>query len=110
MNRWVDKVYVTCDKEWTHKELYGVAYDNCIHVCNELKFLLDDPNLAKPNILMETIMDSLDEGKNLVHYYNEIYASKDANDTSDNVFNRWDTWIQNTIQETLHAHKYKYYI
>lgn len=102
---------MTCDQEWSHEELYGVVYDNCYIACkHKIKFLLDNPNLAKPNILMDLIWDELDEGKNLVDYYNEIYASKDASDTSDDVFNKWDLWMQKRIQDTLFAHKYKGYV
>jgi hypothetical protein len=101
---------MTCDKEWSHEELYGVAYDECMRACRGLDYLLDMKDLDKPNILMELIMDELDEDKNLVDYYDEFYASKDTDDTSDDVFNKWDHWMHDRIQETLYNHKYKHYI
>lgn len=100
---------MTCDQEWSHEELYGVAYDECMRACKGLTYLLDIPDLDKPNILMEHIMDSLGD-HNLVDKYDTLYANKGAGDTSDDVFSRWDIWMQNTIQETLKAHKYKGYI
>lgn len=99
---------MTCDQEWSHEELYGVAYDECMRACQGLTYLLDNPDLKKPNILMDNIMDMLGD-HNLVDKYDALYTSKDANDTSDDVFNRWDSWMQNTIKETLQAHRYKHY-
>lgn len=97
---------MTRDNEWSHEELYGVAYDECMKACRNLKFLLDIPNLDKPNILMEVLIDELDEDKNLVDYYDEMLAESQS---SDEAFSRWDQWMINRIQSTLQAHKYKHY-
>lgn len=99
---------MTCDKEWSHEELYGVGYDECMKACRNVGFLLDTLNLDKPNILMETIMSELGD-KNLVDIYDRFYAEKNPQDTSDDVFARWDQWMQKHIKDTLQAHKYKYY-
>lgn len=99
---------VTCDQEWSHEELYGVGYDECMKACRNIGFLLDTLNLDKPNILMETIMDELGD-KNLVDIYDEFYMDKAPHESSDEVFARWDQWIQAHIQSTLKAHKYKHY-
>lgn len=99
---------MTCDKEWSHEELYGVAYDECIKACRNIGFLLDTPNLDKPNILMEIIMNELGE-KNLVDIYDEFHMNKAPYESSDEVFERWDEWMQKYIKSTLLAHKYKYY-
>lgn len=100
---------MTCDQEWSYEELYGVLYGECMRACKGLIHLLDNPNLSKPNLLAEYIVDNL--GKHtLVDKYNAIYADKNIEDTSDDVFNRWDHWMQHTIQETIKAHKYKGYI
>lgn len=109
---------MTHDNEWSHEELYGVAYDECIKACRNIGFLLDTPNLDKPNILMEVLMDELDEDKNLVDYYDEMLADAliDNGDIaitakiSDKVFARWDQWMIDRIQSTLKAHKYKHYV
>ena len=100
---------MTKDNEWSHEELYWVTYDECIKACRNVGFLLDVPNLDKPNILMETIMDELDTGKNLVDYYDEFYMNKAPHESSDEVFEKWNDWIQNRIKSTLNNHKYKYY-
>jgi hypothetical protein len=101
---------MTCDQEWSHEELYGVVYDNCYIACkHKIKFLLDDPKLTHPDNLRDAVMDALGD-HNLVDKYDALYASKDASETSDDVFDKWDLWIQNTIQEILQAHKYKGYI
>lgn len=99
---------MTCDQEWSHEELYGVGYDECMKACRNIGFLLDTPNLDKPNILMETIMDELGE-KNLVDIYNELHMNKAPHEGSDEVFAKWDQWMQAHIKATLLAHKYKYY-
>lgn len=99
---------VTCDQEWSHEELYGVGYDECMKACRNIGFLLDTLNLDKPNILMETIMDELGD-RNLVDVYDQFYAEKSPQDTSDDVFARWDQWMQGHIKATLQAHKYKHY-
>lgn len=109
---------MTHDNEWSHEELYGVAYDECIKACRNIGFLLDTPNMDKPNILMEVLMDELDEDKNLVDYYDEMLADAliDKGDIaitaeiSDEVFARWDRWMINRIKSTLEAHKYKHYV
>ena len=97
---------VTCDNEWSHEELYGVVYDECMKACRNIKFLLDTPNMDKPDILIDVLMEELDEDKNLVDYYNEMYAEIKS---SDDTFARWDQWMINRIQSTLLAHKYKHY-
>ena len=101
---------MTCDQEWSHEELYGVAYDECIHACKNIKFLLDMDNLDKPNILMEVLMNELDEGMNLVDYYDRFYVQKTPYESSNDVFAKWDQWMQARIQATLQAHKSKHYI
>ena len=100
---------MTCDQEWSHEELYGVAYDECIKACKGLDYLLDMKDLDKPNILMEAIMAMLCIDKNLVDYYDEFYADKAPNESSDDVFNKWDNWMQGYIKSTLESHRYKYY-
>ena len=107
---------MTCDKEWSHEELYGVAYDECMKACRNIDFLLDDMRLIHPNILMETIMDELGD-KNLVDIYDDILTdillerceTSISKQISDDTFAKWDQWIQAHIKATLKAHKYKYY-
>ena len=99
----------TKDGEWTHEELYGVAYDECMHACEKIPFLLDKPNLDKPNVLMDTIMDELGD-MNLVDYYDKFYADKVPHESSDEVFNKWDNWMQDRIRATIQAHKHPLYI
>lgn len=108
---------MTHDNEWSHEELYGVAYDECMKACRNVGFLLDAPHLDNPDILIGVLMDELEEGKNLVDYYDDMLADAliDKGDItitteiSDEVFARWDEWIINRIQSTLEAHKYKHY-
>lgn len=108
---------MTHDKEWSHEELYGVAYDECMKACRNLKFLLDTPNLDNPNILIEVLMNELDEDKNLVDYYDDMLTdillerceTSISKQISDEAFARWDKWMINRIQSTLEAHKYKHY-
>lgn len=99
---------MTCDQEWSHEELYGVGYDECMKACRNISFLLDTLNLDKPNILMETIMDELGD-KNLVDIYDQFYMDKAPYEGSDEVFARWDEWMQAHIKSTLKAHRYKHY-
>ena len=47
---------ITCDGEWSHEELYGVAYDECMEECRKVDFLLDNMQLLHPNILLDTII------------------------------------------------------
>lgn len=109
---------MTHDNEWSHEELYGVAYDECMKACRNVGFLLDTPHLDSPNVLMDTIMNELDEGKNLVDYYDEILAEiliercdiSITEAVSIVTFSRWDEWIINRIQSTLQAHRYKHYV
>lgn len=100
---------MTCDQEWSHQELYGIAYDECARACKNLTYLLDDIKLTHPNILMEIIMEELG-GRNLVDIYDGFYNGKSMQESSDNIFDKWDEWMQKRIQSTLLAHKYKYYI
>ena len=100
---------MTCDQEWSHEELYGVAYDECILACRGLKYPLDIKDLDKPNILIEFIMNELGADKNLVDIYDEFFKNKTPHESSDDVFNKWANWMQNLIKSTLEAHKYKYY-
>ena len=99
---------VTIDNEWSHEELYGVLYDECNHACNSLKYPLDIPDLSKPYVLAHTILAEFGE-KNLVDIYNQFYEQS-ADKSSDIVFERYDEWMLAHIQNTLKAHKYKYYI
>lgn len=107
---------MTCDNEWSHEELYGVGYDECMKACRNIGFLLDTLNLDKPNILMETIMNELGD-KNLVDIYDDILTdillekceTSINEQISDEAFARWDQWMQKHIKDTLLAHKYKYY-
>ena len=108
---------MTHDMEWSHEELYGVAYDECMKACRNVGFLLDTKHLDKPNVLMDTLMSELDEGKNLVDYYDDILvdvllekgSTSVTEEVSNEVFARWDKWIINRIQSTLEAHKYLHY-
>ena len=63
---------MTHDNEWSHEELYGIAYDECMKACRNVGFLLDIPHLDKLNILIEVLMSELCEDKNLVDYYDEM--------------------------------------
>ena len=99
---------ITCDGEWSHEELYGVAYDECMKACRNVGFLLDDMRLMHPDNLMRTIMDSLGD-KNLVDIYDKFHADKAPHESSDEVFASWDQWMQRYIKDTLATHKYKYY-
>lgn len=100
---------MTMDQEWSHEELYGVAYDECAKACQGLKYLLDMKDLDKPNILLDLIMEELDS-LNLVDCYDAVYIQKAPHEDSDIVFSRYDEWMQKRIQDTLLAHKYKGYI
>lgn len=107
---------MTCDNEWSHEELYGVGYDECMKACRNIGFLLDTLHLDKPNILMETIMNELDN-RNLVDVYDDILTdillerceTSINEQISNEAFARWDKWMQGHIKNTLLAHKYKYY-
>lgn len=99
---------ITCDGEWTYEELHGIAYDECMRACKSIPFLLDKKNLDKPDILLETIIDELD--MDFVDIYDNLYENRDKSESSDDVFNKWDNWMQDRIQHTILSHKHPLYI